>query len=461
MINCSPLRIGSGKTDGITDMLILKDKDGRAFIPATSLAGVLRSQIADIYSDTVADKLFGSIEDDYKQTDAAQSMINISDVVLDAGISKLIQRDGVKIDEITGVGKTGAKYDFEALDRGAKGSLSIEITVRQNDINKEPQLVLAHVYSKDAYDELAAIIADMLTSGISVGSLTTKGYGEIRSIHPAKCYVFDFNDEKGSDEWLCYLNGSLPAENYAGDDKKQYFAPDDFCMNIGFSLYNSLIVRDYDSNNFTKQNIDDNIAAIQMTSGNDYIIPGTSIKGAVKNKAFDILMALSDNDEKKVNATLDEMMGFANDSEDRSQGMRSSLYVKDAYISKDKVHTMKQTRNRIDRFTGGTIDNALFADEPIWQNDRDKISVYMDLRLRYASEAQAGLMLLILRELWLGNLAVGGGKSIGRGVLKGKKCTIHYKNKSFIIDQADKFTVEGDKAVLESYVKKLAGEFNG
>lgn len=34
----SPMRIGSGANYGLTDILILKDKQGRPFIPGTSLA---------------------------------------------------------------------------------------------------------------------------------------------------------------------------------------------------------------------------------------------------------------------------------------------------------------------------------------------------------------------------------------------------------------------------------------
>ena len=67
-------------------------------------------------------------------------------------------------------------------------------------------------------------------------------------------------------------------------------------------------------------------------------------------------------------------------------------------------------------------------------------------------------MLLLLKDLWLGNLAIGGNKAIGRGVLCGRKCTIDYKGSHFMIEDNGKFTITGDKDILESYVQKLVNE---
>ncbi len=466
---CSPLRIGSGGTDGITDILILKDKQGRAFIPSTSLAGVLRSKISSIYSEAAAEKLFGRIGKDDSDSNANQSMINISDVILEKG--EQIHRNGVKINEITGVGEKGAKYDFEALDRGAQGSLNIEITIRRHDIDTAVQTDMTHSGARDSYSEMAYTLADLLSSGIQVGSLTTKGYGEIKS-DAALCYEFDFSQKTAAQNWLSYLDDQnrLPKESYSGKSKQNILGDKELHIEADFALQNSLIVRDYDENNIASQNEEDNIAAVQMTSGGDYIIPGTSLKGALRNKAFEILMTLTGNDEDRVQEKLNTMMGYANEQHKangdvKTSGKRSNLYIKDIYISKDKLHSMKQTRNRIDRFTGGTIDNALFSEEPIWQTDKNEPYIHMNLRVKDCNEAQAGLMLLILRELWQGNLPLGGGKSIGRGVLHGRKCSIQYKDAdkkehSFSLEQKDTLNITGDKNLLESYVQKLAGECN-
>ena len=51
MKTLAPIRIASGQEDGVTDVLILKNKQNKAFIPGTSLAGVLRAEISDIYGE--------------------------------------------------------------------------------------------------------------------------------------------------------------------------------------------------------------------------------------------------------------------------------------------------------------------------------------------------------------------------------------------------------------------------
>ena len=97
----TPLRIASGFDDGLTDILILKNKDNKPFIPATSLGGVLRSEVASIYGSKLGKNIeqiiFGNIDD----IDGNQSLINISDVTLTN--APIIYRDGIKLDYITGV----------------------------------------------------------------------------------------------------------------------------------------------------------------------------------------------------------------------------------------------------------------------------------------------------------------------------------------------------------------------
>ena len=195
MKTLTPLRISSGVDDGITDILVLKDKKGRAFIPGTSTAGVLRAEFAKIYNTAMEEKLFGSVD----KNDSNQSMINISDIVLEN--AAVINRDGIKIDPMTGVSVDGAKYDFEAIDKGAQGNLQIEITLRQNDLDNKPNISYRHdnfAVDGDVYGELAATLADILTSGISVGALTTKGFGRIASAEAAQFTVFDFVKQKNA-----------------------------------------------------------------------------------------------------------------------------------------------------------------------------------------------------------------------------------------------------------------------
>ena len=451
----SPLRISSGVDDGITDILVLKDKKGKAFIPGTSITGVLRAKMSNIYGDRAVDRLFGSIDDD-----GNQSMVNISDIVLEN--AKIINRDGIKIDSFTGVSKQGAKFDFEAIDKGATGDLYIEVTLRESCLSEQNKPNISYrkehkdfAINGDVYGELTATIADILTEGINVGSLTTKGYGKIKSKEPVKMYVFDFKNPQGAMKWWQYLNeGILQYVAYTGNKTVAVVSEKDFVMQMEFALTSSMIIRDYDVDTDDEK---EKIAAVQMKSGEDFVIPATSIKGVLKSRAYKILMNLNHHDEQEAEDFLDKLMGRETDNKE-DKGQKSRLYIDEVYIRPNILHSKKQSRNRIDRFTGGTIDSALFTDKPIWQIDKSKATIAINLQVQNCDEKEAGLMLLVMKDLWLGDLAIGGNKAIGKGVLKGKKCTIQYAGESFLIQDDGGFHVSDNIDKLEAYVQKLSGE---
>lgn len=451
----SPLRISSGVDDGITDILVLKDKKGKAFIPGTSITGVLRAKMSNIYGDRAVDRLFGSIDDD-----GNQSMINISDIVLEN--AKIINRDGIKIDSFTGVSKQGAKFDFEAIDKGATGDLYIEVTLRESCLSEQNKPNISYrkehkdfAINGDVYGELTATIADILTEGINVGSLTTKGYGKIKSREPVKMYVFDFKNPQGAMKWWQYLNeGILQDVAYTGNNSVAVVSEEDFVMQMEFALTSSMIIRDYDVDTDDEK---EKIAAVQMKSGENFVIPATSIKGVLKSRAYKILMNLNHHDEQEAEDFLDKLMGRETDNKE-DKGQKSRLYIDEVYIRPNILHSKKQSRNRIDRFTGGTIDSALFTDKPIWQTDKSKATIAINLQVQNCDEKEAGLMLLVMKDLWLGDLAIGGNKAIGKGVLKGKKCTIQYAGESFLIQDDGDFHVSDNIDKLEAYVQKLSGE---
>lgn len=453
----SPLRIGSGADDGLTDILILKNNQGEPFIPGTSIAGVLRSELAAIYGEEAADKLFGKTNG----RDAKQSMLNISDVVL---MSKgIVIRDGVAIDELTGVAKAGAKFDFEALERGATGELLIEITVRQSDLDKP--LELSYVHSSygaagDCYGEAAATLADLLTGGISVGALTSKGYGKIAGAAAVSVYDFDFSQAKSAEQWLAYISEEkLPQAAYTGKAEAAK-AAENLYLEVDCALHGALLIRDFDVDEAKKSESDGALSAVQLKSGEDYVIPGTSWKGVLRSRAYKILLALTHNDMQRAAKCLNAIFGYASDGAQKT-GKRSKLLVEETYISTHKLSAMQQTRNRIDRFTGSTIDSALFSEEPVWQRKRNEKTITLKACLKDCSQPEAGLMLLLLKDLWLGNMNIGSGKGIGRGVLRGVYCQLDYAGKAYTMDNEGGFKMTGDKKELEACVQALVGELNG
>lgn len=85
-----------------------------------------------------------------------------------------------------------------------------------------------------------------------------------------------------------------------------------------------------------------------------------------------------------------------------------------------------QNRVSIDRFTGGTRDGALFNEQPLFGGRQSLVTV--DLQLANPQEYEIGLLLLLLKDLWTGDLPLGGEISTGRGRLGGKDCHLEYQN---------------------------------
>lgn len=513
----SPLRIASGHTDNITDILVLKNKEGKAFIPATSLAGILRNEICSLYGENVAGFIFGNAE---RKGNDAQSLITINDISLNT--AEVITRDGVKLHMFAGTGIETAKYDFEAVEKGAEGILSMEMTVRQGHLDivaeesteekKKAELLPVDKYlhtkyaeTRDIFMEVAASLADLLTAGIHVGALTTKGLGLIKSQEPVKVFLFDFTDghsgleqEKNAAEaWLQYIisvsenseKAILPKEEYtASEVNEAQYPPGDFAIEAAFAIKSSLLIRDMVGvqQNLAGNNVseDTTIAAVPMKSGGDYVIPGTSVKGALRSKAYKILFSLTPKNKKEAaDLFLENLMGHEEKKDEQNEvvspAQRGRLLIDEIYIAakgNPNLHEMKQARNRIDRFTGATIDTALFSEVAIWQTNKEIPSVQMKLRVKNAQDEEAGLMLLLLRELWVGNLPLGGGKGIGRGVLEGISATIHYQKHTIkmhqvlpaienygniiiekVIDQdkPDLNPTDDEKNLLEGYVSEL------
>ena len=152
-------------------------------------------------------------------------------------------------------------------------------------------------------------------------------------------------------------------------------------------------------------------------------------------------------------------MGYANEKTGKAQ--KSRLFTEETYISEKDVQKILHSRNRIDRFTGGTIEAALFTDIPVWQNDKNLAPVIFKITIKNCTEAEAGLLLLLLKEIWFGNINIGSGKAVGRGILYGRKCNITYKTQTYCISSENGFKINGSKEQLENYVKALAGELNG
>lgn len=413
----SPLLIGDGAgetSDNFRDVHVLKNRRGEPFIPGTSLCGVLRDWLTRIKPDAVTE-IFGD-------ADEMQSSIQTDDIELTN--FDIIARDGVRIDGVTGTVDGDGKFDFEAVERGAHGSLRMLITLRG-------------CHSVEKISKAVALMLGRLRDGIRLGALTSKGFGLVAAEN-LNAGFYDFRQKADVAAWLLDKPATekiLPSTEEIADDLNN------FIVDANFRFNSSFIVRDYDISAEDKAK---NISAVTFKSRKDFVIPGMSLKGVLRHRAEYILAKLG-LDSK----TLDALMG----SSTPDKKIKSRFIVAESYVAPEDFSEVEHTRNKIDRFTGGVIQGALFATKPAYQKNLEP-TFKLHFEIRDADNTEAGLAIFLLRDLWLGRVALGGEKSVGRGTVSGLSAEIKFRGKTYKLGANGK-VIGGDKSELENFAAAL------
>jgi CRISPR/Cas system CSM-associated protein Csm3 (group 7 of RAMP superfamily) len=197
----------------------------------------------------------------------------------------------------------------------------------------------------------------------------------------------------------------------SNSDQRNYFE-----LDANFAINGSILIR-------SGSKISDKYQpdVVHLRSNDKPIISGTSLAGVLRHRAYKIIYTLSDeNIAKKITSEI-----FGDDDTKKKVKSASRLEVKETEIK--NTHDLVQTRVKIDRFTGGAMDSALFDAAPVF-SDGEQQAVNIKFRLRNAKPCEIGLLLLLLKDLWTSDLPIGGESSIGRGRLKGKSACLSYKN---------------------------------
>ena len=280
-------------------------------------------------------------------------------------------------------------------------------------------------------------LADRLAAGVRLGALTAKGFGKV-SAADVRISTYDFSDFDDVRRWLFREDAKCIAHGSKAAGKKRAGV---FSVDAAFAIRRSLIVRE---NDVDEKAAERKVKSQQKKSGADFLIPGTSIKGALRHRALEILTIL-----KKPAAALNGLMGCSTDA----RRQKSRFLVDEAYFRKG-VKPQAHARNRLDCFTGGTVDSVLFIDEPVWQEKPGEATLRLHYEIENYAPWEAGLALYLLRDLWQGAIPLGGESSVGRGLLEGIAATVSFDDEVLEIGAAG--AVEKAAAEkLEAFAKAL------
>lgn len=486
----TPTCLSNGDAEGVIDMMLLRDSiSPKALLTGSSIAGALRNYLHEYEKDycksatrqDMASKLFGDLfaykneKDKSEQEKNTQSPLIIDDA-LSSTIPQVELRDGVKINGATGTADDGAKYDLEFLTAETKFPLSFELLVQKEA--DEAELKKA----------LAIALRGLEKGEISIGMKKRRGFGRCK-IEKWQVWEFDLRKPKDRIEWLKFDHWTRELSNKRKSFesivvalggislKQQIDKRDRLLIHAKFKLASPLLIRSgqdltkrsaADKN--SKPSVPDVVHLRSQRNGKlEPVVSGTSLAGVLWHRAERIVNTLG----KDLKIVYD-LFGKVDDKTKEAKASR--LVIHESAI--ESTDDLVQNRIAIDRFTGGTYHGALFSEQPIFgieQNEDDRKSkkgksqpkeiakhFELNLELRQPKEDEIGLLLLLLKDLWTGDLPVGGTISIGRGRLKGVEATIIWQDpktsehKWTISEDNNKLTVsDKDRERLEEFVKKF------
>ena len=385
MTNITPLHIGNGDNT-LTDQDVIKDKAGKFFIPGTTLAGCFRHYLND--EDR---KLFNPTYKESKHNDQMfkQSPFFISDALVEEDIT-YETRDGIALDE-NKITKDGNKYDYEIVPAGHHFHFRIE------------------VFDRDDNDALELIVNDCLSAlghqDIRLGYKTTRGLGNFEIERVGRC-IFD---QTNYQDYLSFDPYHLSSYKlYELKELKSRF------LNIDVSLKQNggLSIRTYQ----TKKEESD---FIHIQSNGNSVIPGTSWNGLFRRQ-FKYYLDLY-KDYNSIDLKMSEVFGASLDQEDK---VKSNIYFKESIIQDGEGIAM--VRNRINRFDSSTIQGSLYKETACYNG---KTTLSISLNIESIKDAQKietikEILLLIIKDLDQGFIALGGETAIGRGLFKVEKVMI-------------------------------------
>ncbi|MBB5325137.1 CRISPR/Cas system CSM-associated protein Csm3 (group 7 of RAMP superfamily) [Anoxybacillus tepidamans] len=428
----SPCLIGSGKNEQ-TDIDFMRNHEGKAFIPGTTLAGVFRNYLVSRGIDrALVAAMFGqSIEENGETT---LSRLFVSDAHVLGNCKNCFEvRDGVRLDHKTKTAIDLGKFDYEVVKKGTKFLVKLECVFRECDDIAKLQTVL--FYLLDAMQKEKVVLGAKKQRGF--------GNGKLRDV---QILLLDFTKEDKKQEyieqWIHFdwgtFTGNINVDEL--DRKVDLGIPEEKTMKIKVPLQNvySLMIRNYrNSRSFAEKSVD----YTQLCSDGVPIVPGTSWAGAFRHRMKTIMEQLyesagrttfSDLAREKIN----DLFGYVD--EQKKQSKISRIRFHESVISKGKF--VKNARVKIDRFTGGAAGGALFDELPLYGGDTQLV-----IEIKEAKDEDIGLLLLALKDLMKGYLAIGGETSIGKGIFSG----------SAIFLETDKGEVQMNENKEQDYFRAL------
>ena len=365
----SALHFGSGDFDMLYDSPIQRDFNGLPIILGTSICGVIRALAKQERLDL--DSLFGGqdfgsrlifsnallLDKNMRVNEHLIPFSRLKDLPFLSHFLSLPQRQHNAID-YNGTCKDGAKFDEEVIFKGTRFKCAVSMDLSSGENEKR---------DKEAFFKILSLFYSPF---IRFRAGSTKGSGKIK-IHKITYQLLDSPFNKSAS-----LNENL----------SEHFTPDSSVLSTkNFTHYTVNLMsesvflfgagfgdKEADSIGVSEKIMDYDKCDLSYCK---LLIPASNIKGAVSQRTRfyinkdlgNFISAESNNDlDKKAEQIHATLFGSAESSDTKSaksQATKGKILINDLYLDFDKNKDSQIfAHNSIDRFTGGTIDGALFQE---------------------------------------------------------------------------------------------------
>ncbi|HLF25539.1 MAG TPA: RAMP superfamily CRISPR-associated protein [Anaerolineae bacterium] len=460
----TPANFSNGDAEGLTDIAVLRDPlKGMPLLSGASIAGALRSYLREhekgyewredreAKNKSLAEVLFGHLDDSNQDAKASVlSWLMVDDALGRAPGFEL--RDEVAIDTKTRTAARGKKFDAELLQAGTEFDLRCELLLTE----KNGSLLNALLVALTGFEN----------GEIRLGRRKKRGYGQCQ-VESWNVRRHDLRKAKGLIAWLVDDQSGVQHVKRLADWQPISLKDTRAQMTLSaiFRLDGSLLIRSGSGTG----NAPDMVHLHSRRDGGDVpILSGTSAAGAIRARAYRIANTLTRN-EAKVKALIDCMFGPKIEKHtDQPRGSRVTVHETKIVNPPPPEKSLVQSRVKIDRFTGGAYPQALFSEQPVFANNETRVEIKLSLRKPVARDgasteeiekqerafqAQVGLLLLVLKDLWTGDLPLGGESSVGRGRLQGERATVTCGGKAWTLIEkevvSEKVGTQQKEAVIE------------
>ena len=366
--SCTPLR--SSDALGNVDT-VLRTPQGQAYLQGSSLAGALKDYALKNLGESRTAAILGStkgsgsliVSDAYFSLDARQEM-----------------RPRLRINDHSASADDRGKFDVAHMAAGSR--VSFELTWLGTEQTEAE--------TKDVEQLLSALNSGL----ILLGGQKSNGFGRVELTVTRQRY--NLMDDTDRTRWLeRKFNGKTVCLSA--------IQPENIVTFILHGQADRILVKDSAPVHEKGGSV-----TVNLTENGQPILPGSSIKGAVRGQVKRIAGYLGIGDER-VNAL------FGRKAQKNDQGVAGRVRFEDVSLSPYK---QKISRIRINRFTGGVMNTGLFNEEPLCSKLTLKITAPAD------DSVGCGLLVYALRDLGSGMYNLGSGDAIGQGYLKGDRLEI-------------------------------------